>query len=530
MRKLSVLLVVLSLMSVSLVPAFGQDNDTPSIVEIAAGDEDFSTLVAAVDAAGLVETLSSEGPFTVFAPTNDAFAALPEDVLNALMADTDLLTEVLLYHVIAGDVRAETVVTLDSADTVGDENVSITTNDDGVFLNDSTAVVQTDIVASNGVIHVIDSVLIPSNVMARVRVAHFSPDTPAVDIYVNGELSGIQELEYPTVTGWVELMPGTYNVAVAPAGTSIDDAAIGPVDLSFGPGTFTTIAAHGSLSNGTLQPSVIAENYRDIEGSEAGVTLFHAIEDAPAVNALADANAIVNQLGYPGTVGDGIFEAVVPAGIYDLSVVPSTDPTTTLFDLSETVLEAGKAYFVAAVGTLADDDEADPTVIIGVTNLEAILGIEVPEDARAATEVSEEPAEEAPGAIVDIAVEDGRFTTLVDAVTSAGLAETLSGEGPFTVFAPTDDAFAALPEGTLENLSVDDLTNILLYHVVDGAVLAETVVTLDSATTLLGEDVSITVQDGNVFLNNDIQVIIADIEASNGVIHVIDGVLLPPME
>ncbi|MEM8863264.1 MAG: fasciclin domain-containing protein, partial [Chloroflexota bacterium] len=132
--------------------------------------------------------------------------------------------------------------------------------------------------------------------------------------------------------------------------------------------------------------------------------------------------------------------------------------------------------------------------------------------------------------IVDIAVADGRFTTLVTAVTEAGLAETLSGPGPFTVFAPTDDAFAALPEGTVESLLEDPsgaLTDILLYHVVDGAVLAETVVTLESATTLNGADVTITVEDGSVFLNDTVQVIITDIEGSNGVIHVIDAVLIP---
>ncbi|MAS37504.1 MAG: fasciclin [Anaerolineaceae bacterium] len=131
--------------------------------------------------------------------------------------------------------------------------------------------------------------------------------------------------------------------------------------------------------------------------------------------------------------------------------------------------------------------------------------------------------------IVDIAVADGRFTTLVAAVQAAGLAETLAGEGSFTVFAPTDDAFAALPEGTVEGLlnDIPALTDILLYHVVDGAVPAETVVTLDSATTLQGSDVTIEVRDGNVFLNGDVQVIITDIQASNGIIHVIDGVLLP---
>jgi transforming growth factor-beta-induced protein len=135
------------------------------------------------------------------------------------------------------------------------------------------------------------------------------------------------------------------------------------------------------------------------------------------------------------------------------------------------------------------------------------------------------------GTIVDIAVADGRFTTLVAALQAAGLVETLSGEGPFTVFAPTDDAFAKLPAGTVESLlkseNLEQLKNILLYHVVSGKVMAADVVGLTSAPTVLGQDVTITVKDGNVYLNDTVQVIITDIEASNGVIHVIDAVLLP---
>ena len=131
--------------------------------------------------------------------------------------------------------------------------------------------------------------------------------------------------------------------------------------------------------------------------------------------------------------------------------------------------------------------------------------------------------------IVDIAVADGRFTTLVAAVQAAGLVDTLKSDGPFTVFAPTDDAFNALPEGTIEALlnDIPALTDILLYHVVSGKVMAADVVALESATTVLGKDVAIKVEDGDVFIN-DAQVIITDIEASNGVIHVIDAVLLPP--
>ncbi len=141
------------------------------------------------------------------------------------------------------------------------------------------------------------------------------------------------------------------------------------------------------------------------------------------------------------------------------------------------------------------------------------------------------PTEEA-NTIVDVAVADGRFTTLVAAVEAAGLVETLSGEGPFTVFAPTDDAFAALPAGTLDSLLLPEnkqqLTDILTYHVVSGKVMAADVVNLTSATTVLGKDITITVRDGKVFLNDTVEVIITDVEASNGVIHVIDAVLLPP--
>jgi uncharacterized surface protein with fasciclin (FAS1) repeats len=131
--------------------------------------------------------------------------------------------------------------------------------------------------------------------------------------------------------------------------------------------------------------------------------------------------------------------------------------------------------------------------------------------------------------IVDLAVEDGRFTTLVAALQAAGLADTLAGEGPFTVFAPTDEAFAALPEGTVEALLADipQLTSILLYHVVDGQVMAADVLQLDMAETLQGQSLDFVV-DGDAVRIGDVQIIITDIQASNGVIHVINGVLLPP--
>lgn len=130
--------------------------------------------------------------------------------------------------------------------------------------------------------------------------------------------------------------------------------------------------------------------------------------------------------------------------------------------------------------------------------------------------------------IVTTAVDAGIFKTLAAALTEAGLIETLQGKGPFTVFAPTDEAFAKLPKGTVEELLKDKeaLKKVLLYHVVSGNVMASDVVKLSEATTVEGSKVKIKVVDGNVMLN-DAKVTTADVKASNGVIHIIDTVLSP---
>ncbi|MGD2027638.1 MAG: fasciclin domain-containing protein, partial [Anaerolineales bacterium] len=279
-----------------------EEDAMPSIAEIAAGNEDFSTLVTALETAGLVETLAGEGSFTVFAPTNDAFAALGSD-LDAVLADNELLTSVLLYHVVDGKVLSPDAIALagSDVDTLSGDAIALSLQDDSLYINDAM-VTAVDIEASNGVIHVIDAVLLP--------------------------------------------------------------------------------------------PAEMAEE---------------------------------------------------------------------------------------------------------------------------------------PGTIVDIAVADERFSTLVTALQQAELVETLAGEGAFTVFAPTNDAFAALGSD-LDAVLADNelLTKVLLYHVLDSEVASETAVTLDGQTveTLAGDSFEVSVKDGSLYIN-DAMVVIADIEASNGVIHVIDAVLLP---
>lgn len=155
-------LALVGLVTLSSVSVTAQETKDKTIVEVAAGNKDFSTLVAAVKAAGLVETLSGKGPFTVFAPTNAAFAALPAGTVETLLKpeNKEKLTSVLTYHVAGAKVMAADVVKLDEAKTVLGQTVKIKVSDAGVMVNNAK-VVKTDIVCSNGVIHVIDAVLLP---------------------------------------------------------------------------------------------------------------------------------------------------------------------------------------------------------------------------------------------------------------------------------------------------------------------------------------------------------------------------------
>jgi transforming growth factor-beta-induced protein len=282
-------------------PTAMPEPELKDIVDTAVADGRFGTLVAAVQAAGLVDALKGEGPLTVFAPTDDAFAMLPEGTVESLLKPENLeqLKSILLYHVVGGKLMASDVTSMTAAESLEGSEIAFKVDMGNAYANEAKIII-TDIETSNGVIHVIDSVLLP------------------------------------------------------------------------------------------------------------------------------------------------------PAKLSD---------------------------------------------------------------------------------IVDTAVADGRFKTLAAALGAAGLVETLKGEGPFTVFAPTDDAFAKLPAGTVETLlkpeNLEQLKSILLYHVVSGKVLADQVVTLESADTVLGKPVTIKVMDGKVYVN-DSQVVLTDVLASNGVIHVIDSVLLPP--
>jgi len=166
MRKMLLTLGAFTVVAATLIaPTTAAPSANKNLTQVAASSPQFSTLVSLLGKAGLVGALKKKGPFTVFAPTNAAFAKLPKATLQKVGNDPALLKKVLLYHVVKGKVPAATVVTLDgkSAKTLAGQPVKIAVRNGKVFLNGSTRVTKTDVMASNGVIHVIDRVLVPSS-------------------------------------------------------------------------------------------------------------------------------------------------------------------------------------------------------------------------------------------------------------------------------------------------------------------------------------------------------------------------------
>ena len=409
-----------------------------SITDIVVADDDFSILEQAVGAAGLAETLDGEGQFTVFAPTDDAFGALPDGTLEALLADPmGTLKDILLYHAVDGDAFEAEVKQLPAVPTLLGPKVSIDVTPEGnVILNDIVNVTMTDIVASNGVIHVIDAVLIPPGSITDIVVAA-------------DEFSILEQ-------------------AVVAAGLA---------ETLDGEGQFTVFAptddAFGALPDGTLE-ALLA----DPEGQLKDILLYHATDSE------VFAQEIISLPTVPTLLGPSITVEVSPSGGVILNGTVNVTATNM-------IASNGVIHVIDAV--LLPPTAPDQTIA------ELVSGNE-------------------------------DFETLLAALEATGLKEALDAEGSFTVFAPTDDAFDKLPRGLLSVLTrfaPDILESILLYHVVDTALPSPELAQLESLDTLLGRKLNVDLTDEGVLPNDKVLVTVTDIQASNGVVHVIDTVLLP---
>ncbi len=544
-----------------------------TVVDIIVNSENHTTLEAAVVAAGLVETLQGDGPFTVFAPTDAAFAALPAGTVESLLEDpTGALTDILLYHVVSGKAMSTDLSDGQMIETVLGKDVTVKITADGVYINNAMVTVA-NLEAENGVVHVIDAVLLPPTMPATV-----------VDIIVNSENHTTLEAAV-VAAGLVETLQGDGPFTVfAPTDAAFAALPAGTVEslLEDPTGMLKDIllyhvvsgkAMSTDLSDGQMIETVLGKDVTvkitadgvyinnamvtvaDLEAENGVVHVIDAVLLPPTMPATV-VDIIVNSENHTtleaavvaaGLVetlqGDGPFTVFTPTDAAFAALPEGTvaslleDPTGALTDILLYHVVSGKA-----MSTDLSDGQMIETVLgkditvkitaegvyinnamVTVANLEAENGVVHVIDAVLLPPTM-------PATVVDIIVNSENHTTLEAAVVAAGLVETLQGDGPFTVFAPTDAAFAALPAGTVESLLEDPtgaLTDILLYHVVSGKAMSTDLSDGQMIETVLGKDLTVKITADGVYINNAM-VTVADLEAENGVVHVIDAVLLPP--
>ena len=361
MRKYFSLFAMLILLIAVAAPTFAQER--PSIPEWLTSDGRFSTLLSAVEAADLSDALEDDGPITLLAPTDDAFAATLAYLgmtANELLADTETLTSILQYHVIPGQYFFRNLTSGPTLDTALEGEAVTFSLADGVFTVNGANIIDTDNIASNGVVHVLeDAVLLPPAVQeaaaanrAHVRFAHFSPDAGAVDIYINAQLSDFVEVAYGTVTDWIEVPAGTLNVSFAPTGTTTSRG----TGNSVAAGSWVTVAAMGLADAQRLMVRFIVEDFSTIREGVARVSFLHAAESTPLVDVLADGTLLIATLGYPRSLGDndGFDTREIGAANYDIQIVPSGATEPVLLERADIPFSAGMNYFVAVIGIPTD--------------------------------------------------------------------------------------------------------------------------------------------------------------------------------
>ena len=549
-----------------------------TVVDVVVNSEDHTLLEAAVLEADLAGALSGEGPFTVFAPTDDAVTALITalDITAEEFLALEDLSDILLYHVVNATAMSTDLTDGQMVTTMLGADVTITIMDGSVMVNGAT-VTTADITADNGVVHVIDAVLLPPA----------AETTTVVDIIVNSEDHTLLE------------------------------AAVGAADLVdalSGEGPFTVFAPTDAAITALVEAlEITAEDLLALEGL-GDILLYHVVNATATSTDLADGQMITTMLGEDVTITimDGsvmVNDATVTVAditadngvvhVIDAVLLPPTpEVTPTVAEIianspDHTVLAAvldstdldvalsGTGPFTVFAPTDAAFDAVDPMTLLSLLldndALAAVLTYHVAGDSVMSADLSDGqvittlnggdvtvtidggtvminnamvivadlvgsngvvhvidavllPPPPAPATVVDIIVNSPDHTVLETAVIAAGLADDLSAEGPFTVFAPTDAAIAALPAGALEALLADPtgaLAEVLLYHVVGAAALSTDLSDGQLIATLQGGDVEVSI-DGMGVMINDANVIVADLVADNGVVHVIDAVLSLP--
>jgi len=547
----------------------------PDVVDVAVGAGSFTTLVKIVKDLGLVDTLKGVDAVTIFAPSDEAFAKLPAGTLESLT--TEQAKAIVSRHVVAGATVYAADVATGDVETFGGEKVGLVKTAEGgvqVAYNGQTVnVVTADVEGSNGVIHVIDNVILggapkPDVVDVAVGAGSFTTLVKIVsDLGLVDTLKGVDAVTIfaPSDEAFAKLPAGTLESltteqakaivsrhVVAGATVYAADVATGDVETFGGEKIGLVKTTEGGVQvayNGQTVNVVTA----DVEGSNG---IIHVID-----------NVIVGGAPKPDVVdvavGAGSFTTLVKI-VKDLGLVdtlkgvdavtifaPSDEafaklPAGTLESLTTEQAKAIVSRHVVAGATVYAADVATGDVEtfggekVGLVKT-AEGGVQVAYNGQTVNVVTAD-VEGSNGVIhvidnvilggdvVDVAVGAGAFTTLVKIVSDLGLVETLKGVDSVTIFAPSDEAFAKLPEGTLESLTTEQAKAIVSRHVVPGATVYAADVATGTVGTFGGENIELIKNDDGVQVSynggNAVNVVSADVKANNGVIHVIDAVIL----
>ncbi len=398
-----------------------------NIVDLASSNADFNTLVQALKDAGLASTLSYTGPYTVFAPTDDAFGKLPSGTLSSLT--NEQLQEILKYHVVAGTANASSLSDGQELTTLNGDKLYVSIDNSEVRIN-GTLVTSADLDVSNGVIHVLDNVLLPDAFSNVVNNLQKRPDfSTLVSAVVSADLAS-------ALSG-----DGPFTV-FAPSNAAFD-----------------------KLPAGTLS-SLTSEQLADI-------LKYHVINaDVKSMDLSSEQEATTLN-------GDHVF------------IVKDSQGNVTING--------------TAIVTQAD-------LISSNGVIHSIDNVLLPDKFTDLTSV---------------AAKRYHLSQLVNLLQQANLISALQAQGPFTIFAPSNAAFDKLPEGTLDNLTAQQVQDILKYHVVSGKILSSNLQASQTVSTLQGNSITVTLDNGMVMINGNAAVTTADLIGTNGVIHIIDGVLVP---
>ena len=543
--------------------------DTPNdIPRTASCTGSHASLVSAVVQAELLETLQGTGPFTLFAPTDQAFADAGID-LAAL--DTPegkaALSDILLYHVVAGSVPSSAVTECMSADAVNGQPLAFTV-DGGVMVNDAT-VTLADVSTSNGIIHVIDKVLTPTDTPNDIpRTASCTGNHASlVSAVVQAELLETLQGDGPfTVFAPTDQAFADAGIDLAALDTPEGKAALSDILL------YHVVGASVPAANVTDCMSATTVNGHPLSFTVGDTVMVNGATvtatDVPTSNGIIHViDKVLTPTATPNdiprtaqctTIHDTLVAAVVQAEL--LETLQGDGPFTVFAPTDQAFADAGI--------DLAALDTPEGKAALSDILLYHVVGANVPAanvtECMTADAVNGQPlaftvgdgvmVNDANVTLADVATSNGVIhvidkvltptdvpndlprtaqctgvhTSLVSAVIQAGLLETLQGDGPFTLFAPTDQAFA---DAGIDLTALDTpegqqtLSDILLYHVVSGEVPSSAVTECMSADAVNGQPLAFTV-DGTVMVN-DATVTTADVATSNGVIHVIDKVLTP---